>query len=194
MKTELNIRQQIKEHLRKREYNEALNFLDDNCQRPETKAKLSNIKQKFQNIENEMNKSSIDNTAYYYEINQVVMDTLDITDEIVGAQDEDWDFIDELVSSLKFNLVAQDKEIKDSPSFFEKKSTASEFEATSQGNTTAETSEIMSKIVLLTKQLNKYEEKELNTTDSEEKAKLRNIIDALNSQISEYSKELKNLS
>lgn len=183
----MNIRKQIKEHLKNREYSEALNFLQNNCNKEETQQKVNSLMSNYKSIEQEMNTSSIDTTAYYYRINQVVMDTLDIADEIIGEPDEDWDFIDDLVSSLKFNLVDQTdiEEASSEVSFFEDDN-ASHMQNRVPQQTQVDVNE---RISSLSKQLSKYEKLEQQAEKSEEKAKYRDIIEAINSQIFEYLKK-----
>ncbi|MBN2663344.1 MAG: hypothetical protein JXR68_06815 [Bacteroidales bacterium] len=183
----MNIRQQIKEHLKNREYGEALNFLQNNCNKEETQQKVNSLMSNYKSIEQEMNRSSIDTTAYYYRINQVVMDTLDIADEIIGEPDEDWDFIDDLVSSLKFNLVDQTDDEKGSSEIIA-------FEDDNASHVQNKQSQLYQvdvneRINSLGKQLSKYEKLEQQALKSEEKAKYRDIIEAINSQIFEHLKK-----
>ncbi len=194
MNMNLNIRKQVKEHLKKREYKKALNFLEDNCsENDKVYNKLKNTIAKYNNIEKEFREENIDSTSYYYKMNQIVMETLDITDEIAGEpSEEDWDFIDELVSSLKFNLVKKENEKQDQ--LLEKTDKDAESSRKIKIRSEDKEKNIKSKILKLAEQLNKYEEKELNVDNHHKKAKYRDIIDAINNQISEYLKELKTLS
>lgn len=183
----MNIRQEIKKHLKQREYVKAINFLQNNCNKEETKHKLNSVLKNYQHIEKEMNQSSIDSTAYYYKINQVVMDTLDLTDEIVGSTDEDWDFIDDLVSSLKFNLIDIEQK-EDNEQMLE--NNLNKASSINQYSTQSEIiDDINSKISLLSKQLEKYENLSQNAKSSEEVVKYQSIIQAINSQIFEYMKK-----
>lgn len=192
MSMNLNIRKQVKEHLKKREYKKALNFLEDNCsENNKAYNKLKNIIAEYNNIERQFSKENIDSTSYYYKMNQIVMDTLDITDEIAGEpSEEDWDFIDELVSSLKFNLVKKENQKQDQLL----KKADKDAESSHKIRSEDKEKNIKSKILKLAEQLNKYEELELNVDNHHQKAKYRDIIDAINNQISEYLKELKSLS
>ncbi len=185
----MEIRKKIKEHLKNREYGEALNFLQNNCNKKETKDKLNNILQNYRQLEQKSSQSSIDATSYYYSINQVVMDTLDVADEIVGEQDEDWDFIDDLVSSLKFNLLEPDQ-TNSNATFIEKQSTKDNITMQEQTENSTKNIPINEKITQLEKQLSKYEKLENNAKTSEEKTKYRDIIEAINSQIFEYLKKV----
>jgi len=184
----MNIRKEIKEHLKKREYTKALNFLHNSCNKIETQEKVISVLKNYEFIEQEMTKNSIDSTAYYYKINQVVLDTLDITDEIIGEPDDDWDFIDDLVSSLKFNLIDQsDFEEATSDKKIIKDENGSSVEY-SQSNESSE-AKINEKINLLGKQLSKYEKLQREAKGAEEKVKYRGIVDAINSQIFDYLKQ-----
>ena len=185
----MEIRKRIKEHLKNREYGEALNFLQNNCNKKETKDKLNNILRNYKQLEQKSNQSSIDATSYYYSINQVVMDTLDVTDEIIGEQDEDWDFIDDLVSSLKFNLLEPDQ-TNSNVSFVKNQSTEDCITTQKQTESSAKEVSVNEKIVQLEKQLSKYEKLESSAKTDEEKTKYRDIIEAINSQIFEYLKKV----
>lgn len=194
-----DIRKVVKLHLKNRDYVKAIESLEPFAADTQLKKKIHNNLSAYQNLEKELNSSNIDNTSFFYGINKMVLDILDITDEITGNTDNDWDFIDELNSTLKFNLV-------DSPnsSFIvqEEKHTINDIESSNTQKIESQDNELKRKkeekiikdnIRKLITQLHKYEEIELTTPDAEEKKKYRSIIEAINSQILGFSKKLREL-
>lgn len=193
MTKDQNIRHNVKLYLRNRDYKKAIEYLDTCADSDKVKSKISNNMTEYKSLEKQFNKSQIDNRSFFYGVNKVVMDILDIIDEITGEPENDWDFIDELNSTLKFNLVdapengmKQQEQMQDTADTLDI-SQMSQFELKEQ--------EIKLKDIIrkLINQLHKYEEMELSATDEEEKKRFHAIIEGINSQILSYSKKLKEL-
>jgi len=138
-------------------------------------------------IKERLKKREISNEDYYYGMNKIVMETLSAIDNIVGDTDEDWDFIDELTSSLKYNLVDQDEsDIYNSQVEIVKTKEDGKvvFEFEMDKKEKGENFELLKKLY---QELNYYERKEEETENTEEKEKIHNIIDAIKNRISQVN-------
>lgn len=190
-----NLRAEVKLKLRARKYKDALSITLQNAQNSQLKNKLSENIDYLSNLQSELTDKKIDTNAFYYGINKIVSDTLDAVDEIIGEPDEDWDFIDELTSSLKFNLVDQsEKEQFNQQNVVMTKVEDGQvsFEYQSNLNDSSENNQSRIRVRKLYEQLNYYEEKLQSTEDTKEKAKLHSIIKAINLNISEENRNIKN--
>lgn len=190
-----NLRAEVKLKLRARKYKDALNIVLQNAQDSQLKNKISENIDYLSKLQSELTDKKIDTNAFYYGINKIVSDTLDAVDEIIGEPDEDWDFIDELTSSLKFNLVDQsEKEQFNQQNVVMTKVEDGQvsFEYQPNLDDSSENNQSRIRIRKLYEQLNYYEEKLQTTDDMKEKAKLHSIIKAININISEENRNLKN--
>ena len=187
-----NIRQTVKHFLKNRNYKEAIEYLDRYTNNETVKYKISIKLSEYAVLEQKFVENQIDNKSFFYGINKVVLDVLDITDEITGELDNDWDFIDELNSTLKFNLVDNPKkeEIRQS---ITKEGKDVLNKQLSETEIIEEEKRLKDTIRVLISQLHKYEEMELSTEIPSEKKKYHEIIEGINSQILRYSKKLKKL-
>ena len=186
-----NIRQTVKHFLKNRDYKKAIKYLDEYTDNEIVKTKISKKLEQYSILEQKFDKNQIDNKSFFYGINKVVLDVLDITDEITGELEDDWDFIDELNSTLKFNLVDNPEKLKQqeiTPNIQD----AIE-EKMSETEIIEEEKKLKDTIRQLIAQLHKYEEMELSAKTPEEKKKYHEIIEGINSQVLNYSKKLKNL-
>ena len=187
-----NIRKTVKNHLKNRDYKKAIEYLDSYTNSESVRTKISIKLSEYTVLEQKFDKNLIDNKSFFYGINKVVLDVLDITDEITGEPEDDWDFIDELNSTLKFNLIEnpqknnmQHRITDESADVIEKNLTEAEIIEQEK-----ELKDIIRKLI---GQLHKYEELELSSKNDEEKKKYHDIIEGINSQILSYSKRLKKL-
>ncbi|MBN2891658.1 MAG: hypothetical protein JXL97_07315 [Bacteroidales bacterium] len=188
-----NIRQNVKLYLKNRDYKKAIEYLDTHAETENVKNKISTNLSEYKTLEQKLNKSQIDNKSFFYGVNKVVMDILDIIDEITGEPENDWDFIDELNSTLKFNLVdAPENGMKQQQDLHENSNNFDKIHLKKEDIKDQEIS-LKDTIRKLINQLHKYEEMEISATDAEERKRYHDIIDGINSQILSYSKKLKEL-
>ncbi len=188
------LRTEIKSRLKTRKYREALEMALRNTEDQNIKDKLNKNLNYYSSLVEQLNEKKIDNSDFYYGINKIVAETLDAVDEIIGEPDDDWDFVDELTSSLKFNLVAQDDEqnyTKQHVVMTKVDNGKVSFEYEPDLNDGSEQNRSRLRIRKLYEQLNYYEQKLQETEDTKEQAKLSSIIKAININISEENKNLK---
>ena len=189
-----NLRTEIKSRLKTRKYKEALEMALRNTDNEDIKDKLTKNLSYYSSLVEDLNEKKIDSNDFYYGINKIVADTLDAIDEIIGEPDNDWDFVDELTSSLKFNLVDREDEkkyTKQNVVMTKVDNGKVSFEYEADLNDPSEENSSRRRIRKLYEQLNYYEEKLQQTQDTKEKAKLHSIIKAININISEENKNLK---
>ncbi len=186
MQNKKQIREKVKQELLRHNYKQAINIAIQYADNQKIRGNLQNILNKYEISVEELKNKQIDAQAFYYKMNEIVRDTLNNVDEIVGEPDEDWDFIDQLTSSLKFNLIDPDDAHSDGNAVFavRKKdgSVVFNFEIDE-----TEKDENFKTLEKLYKQLNYYEKKEQEATDPIEKEKLQDIIKAINLRISQLN-------
>ena len=186
MQNKKQIREKVKQELLRHNYKQAINTAIQYADNQKIRNNLQNILNKYEISVEELKNKQIDAQAFYYKMNEIVRDTLNNVDEIVGEPDEDWDFIDQLTSSLKFNLIDPDDAHNDGNAVFavRKKdgSVVFNFEIDE-----TEKDENFKTLEKLYKQLNYYEKKEQEATDPIEKEKLQDIIKAINLRISQLN-------
>lgn len=181
------LRKKIKGEILNHNYQTAIKIALNQTKNQEIKNKLNEQINKLENIQKKLKNKEIDNESFYYGINEIVMETLNAVDTITGEPDDDWDFIDELTSSLKYNLVNQDNseiynsqveiaQVKDGGEVvFE-----NEFDENDKDNS-------FDTIKKLYQQLDYYEKKENETDDAAKKEEIRNIINAIKIRISQVT-------
>ena len=188
-----NFRDKVKSKLKTRKYKEAIEIIKENTSVKSIHDNLNENLDYLSELEEKLKEKEIDTNDFYYGINKIVSKILDTVDKIVGEPDEDWDFVDELTSSLKFNLVDQseNEEFNQQNVVMTKVDNGQvSFEYEANLNDDSQTNKSRIRIRKLYEQLNYYEEKlELND-DNKEKAKIHSIIKAINLNISEENKKL----
>jgi hypothetical protein len=180
------VRQIVKEKLKNREYQQALNFLSKVSDNQQVKDDIAKIINDIKTIKNQLEKKEINADKYYYAINKSVINTLDILDKVTGSSEEDLEFWDELSSSLKFNLVDSD-EILNSK---RPKSGIHKIKAQldpMQNKFTPK--QAKKRIEKLYQQLSIYEQKEQKENNPEQKAKINEIIQAIYYEIEQEEKK-----
>lgn len=181
------LREEIKKEFLNHNYKSAIELTLEQTSDQETKKKINKQINKLENIQKSLKNKEIDNESFYYGINEIVMEVLNTVDTITGEPDDDWDFIDELTSSLKYNLVDQDEsEIYNSQVEMAKVQddgkVVFEYELNEKDKDNS-----FDTLKKLYQQLNYYEKKESETDDAAKKDEIRNIIDAIKTRISQVS-------
>ena len=186
MKNKKQIREQIKKELLQHNYKKAINTALQNTDNQNIKTSLQNVLNKYEISVKELKNKQIDAQSFYYKMNEIVRDTLNNVDEIVGEPDDDWDFIDQLTSSLKFNLIESDDAQTSGEAAFavRKKDGSVVFNFEVEDNEKDENFKTLEKLY---KQLNYYEKKEQEEANPVEKEKLQDIIKAINIRISQLN-------
>lgn len=181
------LREEIKKEFLNHNYKSAIELTLEKTSDQEIKKKINKQINKLENIQKSLKNKEIDNESFYYGINEIVMEVLNTVDTITGEPDDDWDFIDELTSSLKYNLVDQDEsEIYNSQVEMAKVQddgkVVFEYELNEKDKDNS-----FDTLKKLYQQLNYYEKKESETDDAAKKDEIRNIIDAIKTRISQVS-------
>ncbi len=193
-----NIRNTVKVLLRNRDYKKAIEYLSNYAENDKVKHKISNNLSEYNNLESRFNTSQIDNQSYFYAVNKFVVNILEITDEIVGVKDDDWDFIDEMSSNLKFNLVEESQQMQteinqmiDKELFLDLNETsAKQLDFSKVKEQEKNLKDVIRKLSYL---MHKYEELKLSAKTKEEEKKYHDIIEGINSQVVNYTQKLKQL-
>ena len=190
MTDDKNIRFVVKQYLRNRDYKKAFEYLDSYSSDEKISSKILSNKSKYFSLQKEFQGKKIDNRKYFYGVSKVVMEMLDIVDEIEGKSDDDWDFIDELNSSLKFNLLEEQIDPSNQQNVEQNDYSNKAFSDEEIKKEELKLKEIIRDLI---SQLHKYEELELLSEADEQKKKYHDIKEGINSQILSYSKRLKEL-
>jgi hypothetical protein len=185
------IREKIKEKLKKLEYKEAINTALKYCDNENDKIRLQKNLDKLNNIYDQLKNKQISNEKFYYSINNIVSDFLEIVDDIVGEPDDNWEFFDELSSSLKFNLVNQADEDYSSQDVVFAFNLDGKIVFDYENEKIANDPKIV-KLKKLYQQLSYYEEQMKQSNNEDEKAKFRSIIKAIEQRISEEGEKIMN--
>jgi len=188
-----NFRDKVKSKLKARKYKEAIEIIKENTNVQSIHDNLNENLNYLSELKEQLKEKEIDTNDFYYGINKIVSQILDTVDKIIGEPDEDWDFVDELTSALKFNLVDQSENEEFNQqnvvmTKVENGQVSFEYEANLEDDSKRNKSRI--RIRKLYEQLNYYEEKLESKDDKKEKAKIHSIIKAINLNISEENKKL----
>ncbi|MEA3450737.1 MAG: hypothetical protein U9Q83_02405 [Bacteroidota bacterium] len=188
-----NLRNKVKSKLKARKYKDTIELIKENTNVQSIHDNLDENLKYLSELQENLKEKVIDTNDYYYGINNIVSQILDTVDKIIGEPDEDWDFVDELTSSLKFNLVDQTENEEFNHqnvvmTKVENGQVSFEYEANLEDDSKRNKSRI--RIRKLYEQLNYYEEKLDLKEDNKEKAKIHSIIKAINLNISEENKKL----
>ena len=71
-----DIRKEVKRHLKNRDYIKAIESLKPFAEQNHLKNKIHNNLSAYQNLEQELNSSKIDNTSFFYGINKMILDLI----------------------------------------------------------------------------------------------------------------------
>ncbi len=172
------IRKTVKQKLKNRKYEEALRFLMKLADNKDIIAELGQKLKLYERIKKQKDEDKISSEEFYYAINRIVVDVLGLLDKITGTSDDDLNFLDELSSSLKFNLIDPNES-----NFIERKKFLAQNQVKNQSDPLLEAPFKQKgrgeRLEKLYQQLSFYEQKEQKEKNPDRKAKINDIIQAI---------------